>query len=73
MGSETIGQNSTFEDQIAVMPWRPTLNIQRREGSSTFCIPDAKNSSLSVYKKILNDLKETESPREEALKRKLQL
>jgi len=51
--SEALNMPATFEDDINVNAWRPTLELQQREGSSTFHIPTGKLSQKSYFKKCM--------------------
>lgn len=55
--TEALNMPATFEDDIEVNAWRPTptLELQQREGSSTFHIPTGKMSNKSYFKKCIQD------------------
>ena len=64
MDTELGLQMNNFEDEISVTAWRPTLQIQVRNGSSAFCIKANKISEKSYHhrlyhgKSIESDLRE---------------
>lgn len=62
--SETAGIAASFDEEIGVNAWRPTLQLQKREGSSTFHIPIGKMSQHSYFKKCMQDMSDTMSPKE---------
>lgn len=49
--NETGNQPANFEDDIGVNFWKPTLQLQKREGSSTFHIPAGVLSHKSYQQK----------------------
>ena len=49
--SESNVIHPSFEDDIGVNNWRPKLQLQQRDGSSTFHIPIGKMSQKSYFQK----------------------
>ena len=60
--NEAGSQPANFEDDIGVNAWRPTLQLQKRENSSTFHIPAGKLSHQSYQQKEKADVSDQLSP-----------